>query len=128
MFRNISIIGIGNLSQTLIYCIKNKSLKFNINLYDIDKKKKVFASKKEWSFNTKINKKLAESDLVILAVKPRQYKDACSKINMYAKNKVVIVSLMAGITIKDLEKEFSDKLSIARVMTNINAKYSSAIS
>ena len=128
MFRNISIIGVGNLSQALLYCIKNKSLKFNINLYDLDKKKKVFASKKEWSFNAKINKKLAESDLVILAVKPNQYKDACSKINVYAKNKVVIVSLMAGITIKDLEKEFSDKLSIARVMTNINAKYSSAIS
>ena len=45
MFRNISIIGVGNLSQTLLYCIKNKSLKFNINLFDLDKKKKFFASK-----------------------------------------------------------------------------------
>ena len=35
---------------------------------------------------------------------------------------------MAGITIKDLKEAFPDKLSIARVMTNINAKYSNAIS
>ena len=128
MFRNISIVGVGNLSQTLLYCIKNKSLKLNISLYDLDKKKKVFASKKEWSFSTKINKSLSESDLVILAVKPYQYKDVCAKINTYANNKAVIVSLMAGITIKDLKEAFPDKLSIARVMTNINAKYSNAIS
>ena len=91
MFRNISIVGVGNLSQTLLYCIKNKSLKLNISLYDLNKKKKVFASKKEWSFRTKINKSLSESDLVILAVKPYQYKDVCAKINTYANNKAVIV-------------------------------------
>ena len=55
MFKNISIIGVGNLTQTLLFCIKNTSTKLNINLYDLDNKKRVFASSKEWSFNSKID-------------------------------------------------------------------------
>ena len=78
MLENISIIGVGNLTQSLLYSIDNSSLKLNINLYDKDNKKKVFASQKRWKFFTKVGKEIASSDIIILAVKPNQYKNICS--------------------------------------------------
>ena len=117
MFKNISIIGVGNLTQTLLFCIKNTSTKLNINLYDLDNKKRVFASSKEWSFNSKIDKKINDSDLIIIAVKPTQYKKVCNDINNYVNKKLVVVSMMAGVKTKDLK----DKLNSFK---NINYKES----
>jgi len=128
MFKNISIIGVGNLTQTLLFCIKNTSTKLNINLYDLDNKKRVFASSKEWSFNSKIDKKINDCDLIIIAVKPTQYKKVCNAINNYVNKKLVVVSMMAGVKTKDLKDKLSGEVLIARVMTNINAKFGNAIS
>ena len=128
MFKNISIIGVGNLTQTLLFCIKNTSTKLNINLYDLDNKKRVFASSKEWSFNSKIDKKINDCDLIIIAVKPTQYKKVCNDINNYVNKKLVVVSMMAGVKTKDLKDKLSGEVLIARVMTNINAKFGNAIS
>ena len=128
MFKKISIIGVGNLTQTLLFCIKNTSIKLNINLYDLDSKKKVFASSKGWSFGDKIDKKINDSDLIIIAVKPNQYKKVCDDINNNINKKLIMVSTMAGVKTKDLKNILSDKILIARVMTNINAKYGNAIS
>ena len=80
MLKRISIIGAGNLTQALLYSIDNSSLKMDINLYDKDKKKKVFASQKKWKFFTKVGKEIAGSDIIIIAVKPNQYKNVCSDI------------------------------------------------
>ena len=128
MFKNISIIGVGNLTQSLLHCIKHASVKINMNLYDLDKKKKSLAVHKTWQFYPVINNKLRNSDLIIIAVKPNQYEDVCNEINQHINKNVVIVSLMAGIKIKDLKRKVSNSPSFARVMTNINAKYSNAIS
>ncbi len=128
MFKNISIIGVGNLTQSLLFCIKNTSTKLNINLYDIDDKKRIFASPKGWSFNSNINKKINSSELIIIAVKPSQYQKVCNDININIDKELVVVSMMAGVKTKDLKNKLSDKISIARVMTNINAKFGNAIS
>ena len=68
MLKRISIIGAGNLTQALLYSIDSSSLKMDINLYDKDKKKKVFASQKKWKFFTKVGKEIADSDIIIIAV------------------------------------------------------------
>ena len=128
MFKNISIVGVGNLTKSLLYRIKSTPLKVNINLYDLDKKKKSLASQKSWQFYTIINNSLNASDLIIIAVKPNQYKDVCNKIAKHINKNAIIVSLMAGIKVKDIKREFSNSPEIARVMTNINAKYGKAIS
>lgn len=128
MLENISIIGVGNLTQSLLYSIDNSSLKLNINLYDKDNKKKVFASQKRWKFFTKVGKEIAKSDLIIVAVKPNQYKSVCIDVKKEVNENAVIVSLMAGVKIKDLKNHLPNHCNIARVMTNINAKYNNAIS
>ncbi len=128
MFKNISIIGVGNLTQALLTCIKNSQSKFNIKLYDTDKKKKLHVDQDNWKFYAKVNESIKDSDLIIIAVKPNKYHSVCDTINKYNNKRLVIVSLMAGISIKDLKNRLSDNYSLARVMTNINAKYGNAIS
>ena len=128
MLKRISIIGAGNLTQALLYSIDNSSLKMDINLYDKDKKKKVFASQKKWKFFTKVGKEIADSDIIIIAVKPNQYKNVCSDIKKEDIKDSIIVSLMAGVKISDLKAQLSTQSNVLRVMTNINAKYNNAIS
>ena len=128
MLKKISIIGAGNLTQALLYSIDNSSLKIDINLYDKDKKKKVFASQKKWNFFTKVGKEIANSDIIIIAVKPNQYKNVCSDIKKEDIKESIIVSLMAGVKISDLKAQLPTQSNVLRVMTNINAKYNNAIS
>ena len=128
MLKRISIIGAGNLTQALLYSIDNSSLKMDINLYDKDKKKKVFASQKKWKFFTKVGKEIADSDIIIIAVKPNQYKNVCSDIKKEDIKESIIVSLMAGVKIRDLKSQLPSQSNVLRVMTNINAKYNNAIS
>jgi pyrroline-5-carboxylate reductase len=128
MLKRISIIGAGNLTQALLYSIDNSSLKMNINLYDKDKKKKVFASQKKWKFFTKVGKEISDSDIIIIAVKPNQYKNVCSDIKKEVIKETTIVSLMAGVKIRDLKSQLPSQSNVLRVMTNINAKYNNAIS
>ena len=128
MLKRISIIGAGNLTQALLYSIDNSPLKMDINLYDKDKKKKVFASQKKWKFFTKVGKEISDSDIIIIAVKPNKYKNVCTDIKKEVIKETTIVSLMAGVKISDLKAQLPTQSNVLRVMTNINAKYNNAIS
>ena len=126
MIKDISIIGAGNLSQSLLYRIEESKAKIKIRLYDKDTKKDILAKKSNVLFNTEIDDNISKSNIIIIAVKPSQYKDVCINIKKYKTKSSTIVSLMAGVKINSLAKELGSKTSIIRTMTNINSKYGNA--
>ena len=126
MIKDISIIGAGNLSQSLLYRIEEAKANIKIRLYDKDTKKDVLAKKSNVLFCTKIDDNISKSNIIIIAVKPSQYKDVCINIKKYKTKSSIIVSLMAGVKINSLAKELGSKTSIIRTMTNINSKYGNA--
>ena len=50
MIKTISIIGVGNLSNSIIKGLRNKNKKIKINLYDINSKKRIIAKKFSCNF------------------------------------------------------------------------------
>lgn len=65
------------------------------------------------------NKLVAEvSDILILAVKPQQYKNIISEIKDIVKEDIVLISIAAGIEISSIERWFGQPMQIARSMPN----------
>ena len=68
------------------------------------------------------NKKVAaESDILILAVKPNIIFSVINEIKDCVKTESVIVSIAAGKTIDDLENAFEKQIKLIRVMPNAPA-------
>jgi len=126
MVKNIAIIGTGNLAQSLLYRLESSKIKVRIRLYDKDTRKKSLAKKSTITYSNIIDKDLAKSEFIIIAVKPNQYKDVCRDIKRFYSKSSVVISLMAGVKIANLKKELNSEASISRVMTNINSKYGNA--
>ncbi|MBT6332109.1 MAG: NAD(P)-binding domain-containing protein, partial [Gammaproteobacteria bacterium] len=70
MIKDISIIGAGNLSQSLLYRVKESKAKIKIRLYDKDAKKNILAKKSNILFSTDIDDNISKSNIIIIAVKP----------------------------------------------------------
>lgn len=128
MKKKITFIGVGNLTQSLLYGFNAISHKNSINLYDIDSKKKKFANKTNITFNDNLHIAVKNADLIIIAVKPKNYRSVCISLNKMDLPNTTIISLMAGVRVKELSNHLNDYNNISRVMTNINAKYLQALS
>ena len=126
MIKDIAIIGVGNLAQSLLYRLESSKTKLKIRLYDKDIRKKSLAKKPTITYSNIIDKNLIKSEVIIIAVKPNQYKDVCNDINNFCSKSSIVISLMAGVKITNLIKELNPEKSIVRVMTNINSKYGNA--
>ena len=126
MIKDIAIIGVGNLAQSLLYRLESSKTKLRIRLYDKDTKKKSLSKKTTITYSNIIDKSLIKSEVIIIAVKPNQYKDICSDIKRFCSKSSIVISLMAGVKTTNLIKELNPETPIARVMTNINSKYGNA--
>ena len=83
MIKDIAIIGVGNLAQSLLYRLESSKIKVRIRLYDKDTRKKSLAKKSTITYSNIIDKDLAKSEFIIIAVKPNQYKDVCRDIKRF---------------------------------------------
>ena len=126
MIKNISIVGAGNLAQCFIDRIIASKGKYKIFLYDIDKKKNKYSSIKNVKFFSSINQCFTESQLVLLTIKPHNFKSVSKDINEYGDKKCTVISLMAGTKLNVIDKALNKNFYTARVMTNINAQFGNA--
>ncbi|MCS7180043.1 MAG: pyrroline-5-carboxylate reductase [bacterium] len=122
----IGIIGVGNMGSSILDGILEKKVirKDNIFVFDIDKKKI-----RNLSVNIlKSNREISEfSDIIIVAVKPKDAKNVFEEIKENLNSKKLIISIMAGIKIKNIEKIVGENIPIVRVMPNLNVKVKSGI-
>ena len=72
MVKDIAIIGVGNLAQSLLYRLESSKAKLRIRLYDKDSGKKSLAKKPTITYSSTIDKGLIKSEVIIIAVKPNQ--------------------------------------------------------
>ena len=119
MTNQVTIIGAGNLTTSLLTAIHRKEFTYKINVIDTDKKKKLVLKKFNVSFFASYTDVLTESDLVILMVKPNNYIQVIKEMNPYLSEKVVIVSFMAGIESSLIKSKLNHNVPVVRCMTNV---------
>ncbi|MGN0522505.1 MAG: pyrroline-5-carboxylate reductase [Eubacterium sp.] len=128
---SIGFIGCGNMASAIIKGITaNKTvIGDKIFVYDIyapalDNAVKTFGAEKCANEAEAAQK----SDIVILAVKPNILQSVLEKISEYVNSDTLIISIAAGKSINFISSYLKEGSKIVRVMPNINAKVSEAIS
>lgn len=112
--KSVGIIGTGKMGSCLAISI-SKSKKAQLFLANrTASKAKDLAKKLNGKYAT--NKQAAACDIVVIAVKPNQALDVIKEIKSSFKDKAIIISTMAGWTIKRLEEETG--LPVIRIMPN----------
>lgn len=127
----IGFIGCGNMATAIIDGIINSNFESadNVAVYDISAQA-ANQTNKLYAVNVYNSEAeiAANSDIVVLAVKPNVISTVLSKINsVLSEKKPLIVSIAAGKTISYIEEFLTNKQRVIRVMPNINAKVGEAV-
>lgn len=120
--KTIGIIGCGNMGTAIIR--QNPSLV----VFDRDKDK-VAALKKRYKIKEAfdIQELIKTSGVIIIAVKPQDIDEVIDAIKPII-DKQLLLSIVAGITTKYIEKRIGTQVRLVRVMPNIAAQVRSGIS
>lgn len=120
----ILIIGVGNMGATYVRCLLNSYFTQPENLYLLDSKpleaKEIKGVNPENVF-VGPNPKIAEADIVLLAVKPQDFVALCKEIRPYLHKEQIVLSIMAGITIATIQAQLHAE-KIVRAMPNLPAQ------
>lgn len=129
--RRIVFLGAGNMAEAMIRGLVISELvnKENITATDIRAERLNYIKKK---FGIKIssdNKKaVRQGEIIILAVKPQQIRGLLGEIGNLVNERQLVISLVAGIPTKYIERFFSKKVAVIRVMPNTPALVSEGVS
>lgn len=107
MSTQVTIIGFGTMGQAIAQAISKKDK--NIVVFGIDKEK---------SNLHKIIQEVPKADFVILATKPQDAKEALGEIKNHLNKKTILISIMAGVSIKEIST-LSGHKKIIRMMPNL---------
>ncbi len=121
---NITIIGCGNMGNGLAERLSKTN---QVSLYDrhFEKAQKIEQSGYGKAY-TEIKNAIDQSELVILAIKPQNLKEAGPLIEIELQKGQIVVSLLAGISLETL-KQFFPKTPIVRMMPNLALIYGDGV-
>lgn len=122
MNRTIGFIGAGNMASTIIDGLVNSFEDIKNKIYVTDRiREKVEKLCEKHKINLcEDNAELAKkSDIIFLAVKPNVYQSVLKEINYHINSEKLIISMMAGITIDDINQYFKQSTKIIRIMPNV---------
>lgn len=122
--NKMGIIGCGNMGEAILSGILANKIATAKNVYvsDIDSTKLdriKSAYKVEATFNNSLVAR--ESDIVIIAVKPQDISSTLTDISECLGREKVLISIAAGVTIKNINSIVGNHVQVIRVMPNMPA-------
>lgn len=124
MSTKVGFIGGGNICKAIIGGLLKAGYTSGGNITVSDRAEAALAAlKKETGVNiSNDNRKVAaESDFLILSVKPNIYDSVISEINGHVGKETIVISVAAGITLEKIQKGFTAPQKIVRTMPNTPA-------
>jgi pyrroline-5-carboxylate reductase len=120
MSKHITIIGGGNLGSAIAEgLLKSKFVKASdITLTKRNTSTLQFLKKKGVTITDDNNEAVKKADVVILAVKPFQVADVLSGIKNELNNKKILISVVTGILINEIENVIEKPIPLFRAMPN----------
>ncbi len=115
----VGIVGYGNMGSALARAIGNVVGKENVIVYEVSSSKKEEALNSGFSVANDLVFLAKESDLIILAVKPKDINKVLIDLKENTKD-ATLVSIAAGVDIGSIEKVIGSDKKIVRIMPNIN--------
>lgn len=117
----IAFIGGGNMANALIGGLAGK-LTSGANIHVVDPNTEALRKLQAFGVSSadKIDSAVAQSDVVVLAVKPQQMRDVVAQLQPYINTQLVL-SIAAGIRMSDLQRWLGGHDAIVRTMPNTPA-------
>ena len=114
----LGIIGAGVMGQAILKSIAEKKLlaPSNISVFDLSKEKTETLKENGFSVCSSAKELVAESEYILIAVKPQHFDSLAEEIKLSEKN--TVISIMAGIKTSTLSAKLGKTIGIARVMPN----------
>lgn len=129
--KKIGIIGCGNMGEALLSRLSESVEKSTmIMVSESDSVRRDYIRRKyRMIVETDNNLVVKHSDIIILAVKPKDFEDLLKgEVAIGASPDKLIISVAAGITTKYMESAIGDDVPVIRVMPNMPAVVGEAIS
>ncbi|MEH7072506.1 pyrroline-5-carboxylate reductase [Neobacillus drentensis] len=121
MKNKIGFIGAGKMAQAMMEgMVKSQTIsKENIMASTKTEETKNIVEQKYEIVTSLNNSDVAEfADILILAVKPDLYAAVIEEIREHIKYSTIVVTIAAGITLKDIENSFGFRVKAVRTMPN----------
>ncbi|GEN57988.1 pyrroline-5-carboxylate reductase [Halolactibacillus alkaliphilus] len=124
--KKIAFIGAGQMAEAIITGLLSEKRVGSDVIYATNKgnpEQLIYLEETYHIYASEDMKKVVEgSDVVILAVKPKDKTAAIHAIKPFVKNTAVIISVMAGVETKAIEELLDQDIRVIRVMPNTSAK------
>ncbi|QIV94099.1 pyrroline-5-carboxylate reductase [Allofrancisella frigidaquae] len=120
MNTKICFLGGGNMAKAMISgLVKSNFNPTNITVIDRNLDKlKILSNKYGVEVSKPLSDAIAESDIIVLAIKPQQMGELIKSIKEYVSGTQLIISVAAGIQIGVYTKLFGKEVALARVIPN----------
>lgn len=123
--NKLTVIGAGNMAEALIQgIVKNKLIKADhiwVTNRSNEKKLQEIHEKYHVNISYEQDKLLADAEVVMLAMKPKDVAKAMEQIKPYLTDTTIIVSVLAGVSMDSIEALAGKSIPVARVMPNTSA-------
>ncbi|MCJ7839387.1 pyrroline-5-carboxylate reductase [Lederbergia sp. NSJ-179] len=121
----IAFVGAGSMAEAIFSGLLNKQICSKHDLYVMNRTsqtrlenlKNIYGIQTTYHYS----QFMQQSDMVILAVKPKNAGEVLEQLQPYITRKTFIVSVMAGISIEYMAHKLKTDCAIARVMPNTSA-------
>ena len=115
MKYKIAVIGAGNMGEAIIKGLNLKGI-----IASDKRKNKIVALKRRYKIKIAKNntEAIKKTNVVILAIKPQDMDVVIKDIAEEITGEQLIISIVAGITTKKIEKSIGKKIAVIRVMPN----------
>jgi pyrroline-5-carboxylate reductase len=119
--KKIGFIGAGKMAQAMMEGIVKSQMIPKENIMASAKTEKTIETiEKTYEIITSLNNRDVArfADILILAVKPDLYQTLIEEIKNEIKQSVIVITIAAGITLKDIEQSFGFQVKAVRTMPN----------
>lgn len=119
----LGVIGVGNMGGAIIRGILNSNTidPKDIIIFERNKDKVSDLIEKKVTLASSEEELISKTDKVLLAIRPQGFKNLSLKIRNSIKKNSLIISIAAGVSIKDMNELFGDSNKYIRVMSNTPA-------
>lgn len=128
--EKIGLIGVGNMGTAILEGLFRERITSPDHVWVQDKiQEKVTAFRRRWRVNpaSSLSEVLKNTDVILLAVKPQDLREAGSEMKPRLLKSQVVISILAGTPIAKLRDALGVQPALVRAMPNLGAKAGEAM-
>ncbi|MCH8053426.1 MAG: pyrroline-5-carboxylate reductase [Planctomycetes bacterium] len=119
----IAVIGSGNAAEGVVHGLLLRSVLLNDRIIACDPnqaRRDLFTERFQVAVTTDNRAAVHDSFIILLAVKPQQFREVCAEFADVMREDHLVISIMAGVSTAALEQQFAGRRTrVVRVMPNL---------